>query len=134
MNVSHYECLSVVDVRHYECLSVVIVGGECRSLSMSVSGVTVNVYQGECMSLVNVCHCECPSVVNALYRYLLKAVRTLAKRKKTKKIISFRQNLFGSTRPVPEPIHLFVLGAMSILWEAPKKGAYQPEERLQQKN
>ena len=63
-------------------------------------------------------------------RYPLKAVRTLEKRKKKKKIIPFRQNVLGSIRPLPEPIQFFVLDAMSIQQEAPENGAYQPEERL----
>ena len=33
-------------------------------------------------------------------------------------------------RPFPELIQFFVPAAMSILQEAPEKGAYQPEERL----
>lgn len=54
--------------------------------------------------------------------------------KKKKKIILLRQNLLGSIRSSPEQIQVFVLGAVSNLWEAPEQEAYQPNERLQQKN
>ena len=47
-----------------------------------------------------------------------------------KKMITFRQNLLGCTRPFPEPSPFFVIGAVSTLWEAPEKGAYQPKETL----
>ena len=59
-------------------------------------------------------------------QYPLKAVRTHAKAEKK----TFGQNLLEAIRLFLEPIQFFVLGAMSIPWEAPEKGAYQLEERL----
>ena len=45
----------------------------------------------------------------------------MKKKEKKEKITHFRQNLLESIRPFPESIQYFVLGAMSILWEAPEK-------------
>ena len=66
-------------------------------------------------------------------RYPLKAVRTL---KRKKKEVEEEENYSLQTEPTWEQKALSgtdsVLCARckSILWEAPEKGAYQPEEKL----
>ena len=62
-------------------------------------------------------------------RYPIKAVRTPEKRGKQKKIIPFRQNLLGSTKPFPELTQFFVLGASLSHGKPPKRGRINHEDK-----
>ena len=69
-------------------------------------------------------------------RYPLKVVHKLVKRKKKKGEREENKNYSLQTEPTWEHKALFGTDSIlcarckSILWEAPEKGAYQPEERL----